>query len=58
MAADFDSHVNESRHPSGIYADPFTFVAADGLTLKRRKGGRAINTVVLASIGLNGDVRR
>jgi Transposase, Mutator family len=36
-------------------AGPFTFVAADALTMKVREGGRVINAVVLLATGVNGD---
>ncbi|ROQ30914.1 transposase-like protein [Frondihabitans sp. PhB188] len=58
MAADLDTHVNEFRHRSLADAGPFTFVAADALTMKVREGGRVINTVVLVATGVNGDGRR
>lgn len=58
MAADLDEHVNEFRHRSLVEAGPFTFVAADALTMKVREGGRVINTVVLVATGVNGDGRR
>jgi transposase-like protein len=58
MAADLDTHVNEFRHRTLADAGPFTFVAADALTMKVREGGRVINTVVLVATGVNGDGRR
>jgi transposase-like protein len=58
MAADLDEHVNEFRHRSLTEAGPFTFVAADALTMKVREGGRVINTVALVATGVNGDGRR
>jgi putative transposase len=58
MAADLDTHVSEFRHRSLADAGPFTFVAADALTMKVREGGRVINTVVLVATGVNGDGRR
>jgi putative transposase len=58
MATDLDTHVNEFRHRSLAEAGPFTFVAADALTMKVREGGRVINTVVLVATGVNGDGRR
>lgn len=39
-------------------AGPFTFVAADALTMKVREGGRVINAVVLVATGVNSDGRR
>jgi putative transposase len=58
MAADLDEHVDEFRHRSLAEAGPFTFVAADALTMKVREGGRVINTVVLVATGVNADGRR
>jgi putative transposase len=58
MAADLDENVNEFRHRSLVEAGPFTFVAADALTMKVREGGRVINTVVLVATGVNADGRR
>ena len=37
MAADLDQHVNEFRHHPLAEAGPFTFVAADALTMKVRE---------------------
>ena len=39
-------------------AGPFTFVAADALTMKVREGGRVVNAVVLVATGVNGDGHR
>lgn len=58
MAADLDEHIDQFRHRSLAEAGPFTFVAADALTMKVREGGRVINTVVLVATGVNGDGRR
>lgn len=58
MAAELDVHVNQFRHRSLLEAGPFTFVAADALTMKVREGGRVVNTVVLIATGVNGDGRR
>ncbi len=58
MAAELDEHVEQFRHrPLGV-AGPFTFVAADALTMKVREGGRVINAVVLLATGVNGDGHR
>ncbi|WP_460791368.1 transposase, partial [Microbacterium lacusdiani] len=46
MAADLDEHVDQFRHRPLGDAGPFTFVAADALTMKVREGGRVINAVV------------
>lgn len=55
MAADLDTHVEAFRHRPLGQAGPFTFVAADALTMKVREGGRVINAVVLVATGVNGD---
>ena len=58
MATDLDDHVNEFRHRPLDAAGPFTFVAADALTMKVREGGRVINAVCLVATGVNGDGHR
>jgi transposase-like protein len=58
MAADLDEHVEQFRHRPLDTAGPFTFVAADALTMKVREGGRVINAVVLLASGVNGDGHR
>lgn len=58
MAADLDEHVDQFRHRPLDQASPFTFVAADALTMKVREGGRVINAVVLIATGVNADGRR
>lgn len=58
MAADLDEHVDQFRHRCLSDAGPFTFVAADALTMKVREGGRVINAVVLVATGVNGDGHR
>lgn len=58
MAADLDEHVNQFRHRPLAEAGPFTFVAADALTMKVREGGRVINAVALVATGVNGDGHR
>ncbi len=58
MASELDEHVNEFRHRPLGEAGPFTFVAADALTMKVREGGRVINAVVLVATGVNADGRR
>ena len=58
MAADLDEHVDQFRHRPLDEAGPFTFVAADALTMKVREGGRVINAVVLIATGVNADGRR
>ena len=58
MAAELDEHVEQFRHRPLDAAGPFTFVAADALTMKVREGGRVINAVVLIATGVNADGRR
>jgi transposase-like protein len=58
MAAELDAHVEAFRHRPLGEAGPFTFVAADALTMKVREGGRVINAVVLVATGVNGDGHR
>jgi len=58
MAAELDEQVAQFRHRSLTEAGPFTFVAADALTMKVREGGRVVSTVVLIATGVNGDGRR
>ncbi|MBU2698861.1 IS256 family transposase [Pimelobacter sp. 30-1] len=58
MAAELDEHVEQFRHRPLDAAGPFTFVAADALTMKVREGGRVINAVVLLATGVNSDGHR
>lgn len=58
MAAELDEQVQDFRHRSLAEAGPFTFVAADALTMKVREGGRVVNVVVLIATGVNADGRR
>ena len=58
MAAELDEHVEQFRHRPLDAAGPFTFVAADALTMKVREGGRVINAAVLLASGVNGDGHR
>ncbi|QWC86582.1 IS256 family transposase [Nocardioidaceae bacterium] len=58
MAVELDQHVEEFRHRPLDGAGPFTFVAADALTMKVREGGRVVNAVVLVATGVNGDGHR
>ena len=58
MAADLDQLVEEFRHRPLGDAGPFTFVAADALTMKVREGGRVVNAVVLVATGVNADGHR
>lgn len=58
MAADLDEHVTQFRHRPLGEAGPFTFVAADALTMKVREGGRVVNAVVMVATGVNADGHR
>ncbi len=58
MAADLDEQVEAFRHRPLDQAGPFTFVAADALTVKVREGGRVVNAVALVATGVNGDGHR
>jgi putative transposase len=58
MAADLDEQVAAFRTRPLAEAGPFTFVAADALTMKVREQGRVVNAVVLVATGVNGDGHR
>ena len=58
MAAELDEHVEQFRHRPLGEAGPFTFIAADALTMKVREGGRVINSVVMLATGVNADGHR
>jgi transposase-like protein len=58
MAADLDEQVAAFRTRPLADAGPFTFVAADALTMKVRENGRVVNAVVLVATGVNGDGHR
>ena len=58
MAADLDEQVDAFRHRPLGETGPFTFVAADALTMKVREHNRVINAVVLVATGVNGDGHR
>jgi hypothetical protein len=54
MARDLDELVRDFReHP--LDAGPYTFVAADALTMKVREGGRVIKIAVMVATGVNAD---
>jgi transposase-like protein len=57
MAKDLDAHVEEFR-TRPLDASPYTFVAADALTMKVREGGRVRNIAVLVATGVNADGHR
>jgi transposase-like protein len=58
MAQDLDEQVAAFRTRPLGEAGPFTFVAADALTMKVREGGRVVNAVVLVATGVNADGHR
>jgi putative transposase len=58
MAADLDEQVHAFRTRPLNQSGPFTFVAADALTMKVREQGRVVNAVVLVATGVNADGHR
>src|SRR4051812_4968614 len=58
MAADLDAQVAAFRTRPLGESGPFTFVAADALTMKVREQGRVVNAVVLVATGINADGHR
>lgn len=58
MAEDLDEHVEAFRHRRLDAAGPFTFVAADALTMKVRENKQVVGAVVLIAVGVNGDGHR
>jgi len=57
MAADLDERVIQFRTRPSDYG-PYTFVAADALSMKVREGGRVINASVMVATGVNADGHR
>jgi transposase-like protein len=57
MAKDLDAHVADFR-TRPLDTGPYTFVAADALTMKVREGGRVRNIAVLVGTGVNTDGHR
>lgn len=57
MAKELDAHV-EGFRTRPLDQGPYTFVAADALTMKVREGGRVVNTHVLVATGVNADGHR
>jgi len=57
MAKELDEHVEQFR-TRPLDAGPYTFVAADALTMKVREGGRVVNNHVLIASGVNADGHR
>ena len=58
MATDLDEQVTAFRTRPLADAGPFTFVAADALTMKVREAGRVVGAVVLVATGVNADGHR
>jgi transposase-like protein len=57
MSKDLDDQVAAFR-TRPLDAGPYTFLAADALTMKVREGGRVVNAVVLVATGVNADGHR
>ncbi|MBB5471353.1 IS256 family transposase [Cellulomonas hominis] len=57
MAADLDEQVAAFR-TRPLDAGPYTFVAADALSVKVREGGRVVNIAVMVATGVNADGHR
>ena len=54
MAKDLDDHVEQFR-TRPLHDGPYTFVAADALTMKVREGGRVVKVAVMVATGINAD---
>lgn len=54
MAADLDEQVQAFR-TRPLDAGPYTFVAADALTLKVREGGRVVKVAAMVATGVNAE---
>jgi putative transposase len=52
MAKDLDAQV-EAFRTRPLDADPYTFIAADALTMKVREAGRVVNVACLVATGVN-----
>jgi putative transposase len=57
MARELDEQVADFRSRP-LDQGPYTFVAADALTMKVREGGRVVNVHVLTATGINADGHR
>ena len=57
MASDLDEQVAAFR-TRPLDAGPYTFVAADALTVKVREGGRVVNIATMVATGVNNDGHR
>lgn len=58
MATELDEQVAAFRHRPLGDVGPFTFVAADALTMKVREDKRVIGASVLVATGVNADGHR
>lgn len=54
MAGELDQPVADFRNRP-LDAGPYTFVAADALTMKVREGGRVVKVAVMVATGVNAD---
>jgi len=54
MAKELDEQVADFR-TRPLDAGPYTFIAADALTMKVREGGRVINVAVMVATGVNNE---
>jgi transposase-like protein len=54
MAKDLDAQVEDFR-TRPLDAGPYTFLAADALTMKVREGGRVLNLAVMVATAVNAD---
>jgi transposase-like protein len=57
MAKDLDAQVEDFR-TRPLDAGPYTFLAADALTMRVREGGRVVKVAVLVATGVNADGHR
>ena len=57
MAKDLDAQVKAFR-TRPLDAGPYTFIAADALTMKVREAGRVVNVACLVATGVNADGHR
>ena len=57
MAKDLDAQV-EAFRTRPLDAGPYTFIAADALTMKVREAGRVVNVACLVATGVNVDGHR
>ena len=57
MAGQLDAHVADFR-TRPLDAGPYTFVAADALTMRVREGGRVVKVAVMVATGVNADGHR